>query len=247
MPAVSESKYMTNAGWDDVPHLDEKTKTDLLESTPPFLRDARSKGIPSLGAGAIYPVEESVFLVDPFPIPAFWPKSYGLDVGWNRTAAIWSAHDRDTDTVYLYAEHYRGQAEPSIHATAIRARGEWIPGVIDPAARGRSQKDGEQLIIQYRELGLDLAPAVNSREAGIHAVLERLSVGRLKVFRTLSNWRAEHRFYRRDEKGQVVKKNDHLMDATRYDIISGLKRAKVRPIETNSQMQPGAGDRLIGY
>jgi hypothetical protein len=238
MPAVSDSKWLTNAGWDDMPHLDAKTKADLLESTPPFLRDARSKGVPSLGAGAIYPVEESVFLVDPFAIPAYWPKSYGLDVGWNRTAAIWSAHDRDTDTVYLYAEHYRGQAEPSIHAAAIKARGVWIPGVIDPAARGRSQKDGEQLIVQYRELGLDIAPAINSREAGIHAVFERLSVGRLKVFKTLSNWRAEHRFYRRDEKGQVVKKNDHLMDATRYDIISGLKRAKTRPIDTNTQIQP---------
>jgi hypothetical protein len=247
MPAVSDAKYMTNAGWDDVPHLDEKTKADLLESTPPFLRDARSKGIPSLGAGAIYPVEESVFLVDPFPIPGYFRKAYGFDVGWNRTAAIWAAHDLDADIVYLYAEHYRGQAEPSIHATAVKARGPWIPGVIDPAARGRSQEDGKQLIVQYRELGLDIAPAINSREAGIHAVFERLSVGRLKVFKTLSNWRAEHRFYRRDEKGQVVKKNDHLMDATRYLIISGLRRAKVRPIDKDTVMQPRVGDTGMGY
>jgi hypothetical protein len=247
MPAVSEAKYMTNAGWDDVPHLDAKTKKDLLDSTPPFLRDARSKGIPSLGAGAIYPVEESVFLVDPFAIPAYWPKAYGFDVGWNRTAAVWGAWDRDTDTVYLYAEHYRGQAEPSVHAAGIQARGKWIPGVIDPAARGRMQSDGQQLIVQYRELGLDLGIAINSREAGIHAVLERLSVGRLKVFKTLSNWRAEHRFYRRDDKGKVVKVNDHLMDATRYLIISGLKRAKTRPIDTDSRMQPFVGDQQMGY
>jgi hypothetical protein len=247
MPAVTDSKYMTNAGWDDVPHLDEKAKTDLLESTPPFLRDARSKGIPSLGAGAIYPVEESVFLCDPFQIPAYWPKAYGLDVGWNRTAAVWGAHDRDTDTVYLYAEHYRGQAEPSIHAAGIKARGDWIPGVIDPAARGRSQKDGEQLIINYRELGLDLAPAVNSVEAGIYVTWERLSVGKLKVFRTLNNWRAEHRFYRRDEKGAVVKKNDHLMDGTRYLMLSGMKRAKVRPIDKNTVMQPAVADTGMGY
>lgn len=247
MPAVTDSKYLTNAGWNDIPHLDEKTKAELLRETPPFLRDARAKGIPSLGAGAIYPVEESVFLVDPFAIPAYWPKAYGYDVGWNRTAGIWGAHDRDTDTVYLYAEHYRGQAEPSIHAAAVRARGTWVPGVIDPAARGRSQKDGEQLIVQYRELGLDLAPAINSREAGIQAVLDRLSIGRLKVFKTLSNWRAEHRFYRRDEKGQVVKLNDHLMDATRYLIISGLKRAKVRPIDRDTAMQPRVADTGMGY
>jgi hypothetical protein len=247
MPAVSESKYLTNAGWDSVPHLDAETKRQLLAETPPFLRDARSKGIPSLGAGAIYPVEESVFLVDPFAIPAYWPKAYGFDVGWNRTAAVWGAHDRDTDTVYLYAEHYRGQAEPSIHAVAVKARGAWIPGVIDPAARGRMQTDGEQLIVQYRELGLDIGIAVNSREAGLHAVFERLSTGRLKVFKTMNNWRAEHRFYRRDEKGKVIKKNDHLMDATRYLVISGLKRAKVRPIDKNTMIQPAAADTGMGY
>lgn len=247
MPAVSDSKYMTNAGWDDVPHLDAKDKAELLEATPPFLRDARSKGIPSMGAGAIYPVEENVFLCDPFEIPAYWPRAFGLDVGWNRTACIWGAHDRDNDIIYLYSEHYRGQAEPSIHATAIKARGLWIPGVIDPAAHGRMQKDGEQLIVNYRELGLDVTPALNSREAGIQAVWERLSVGKLKVFKTLGNWRAEQRFYRRDEKGKIVKLNDHLMDGTRYLIISGMKRAIVRPIVKDTRMQPGALDPVAGY
>lgn len=247
MPAITASKYMTNAGWDDCPHLDDRTKADLLESTQPYLRDARSKGIPSLGAGAIYPVEESVFLVDPFPIPAYWPRCYSLDVGWKRTAALWAAHDREQDVAYLYAEHYRGQAEPSIHASAIKARGAWIPGVIDPAARGRSQTDGEQLIVIYRALGLDLTPADNAVEAGIQDVWERLSTGKLKVFRTLANWRAEHRFYRRDEKGRIVKENDHLMDDTRYICRSGLKRARTRPLETETRMQPAVLDPVAGY
>jgi hypothetical protein len=90
-------------------------------------------------------------------------------------------------------------------------------------------------------------PAINSREAGIQAVWERLSVGKLKVFKTLGNWRAEQRFYRRDEKGKIVKENDHLMDATRYLIISGLKRAKVRPIVKDTRMQPAALDTGMGY
>jgi hypothetical protein len=53
-----------------------------------------------------------------------------------------------------------------VHAEAIRARGAWIPGVID-AARGRGQKDGDQLLRIYRELGLDLEPASNGVEAGL--------------------------------------------------------------------------------
>ncbi len=57
-----------------------------------------------------------------------------------RTAAVWGAWDRDDDVLYVYSEHYRGQAEPVIHAESIRSRGQWIPGVIDPASRGRGRR-----------------------------------------------------------------------------------------------------------
>jgi hypothetical protein len=220
---------MVNATWDDVPHLTEKDKAELRKSYPPFQRDARTKGIPQLGAGAIYPVPESEILVDPFPIPAYFPRVYALDVGWNKTAALWAAIDQEADTVFLYAEHYRGHAEPAIHAAAIRARGEWMNGVIDPAARGRGQKDGERLLQAYRDLGLKLTPAVNAVDAGIFEVWTRLATGRLKVFKTLQNWLAEYRIYRRDEHGAIVKENDHLMDDTRYLLVSGLAVMGVDP------------------
>lgn len=240
---------MVQAGWDDVAHLDAKTKAELLRETPPYLRDARSKGVPSLGAGAIYPIEQEVFVVQPFAMPAYWPRAYGLDVGWNKTACIWGAHDRENDTVYLYAEHYRGQAEPSIHAAAIKARGEWVPGVIDPAANGRSQIDGERLIAQYKALGLNLMPAENSVEAGIFAVWERISTGRLKVFSSMRNWLAEYMLYRRDEKGKIVKEFDHAMDATRYLIVSGIVRAITQPIQRVTGTESGVtvADSTGGY
>lgn len=223
------NRFYVQATWDDVPHLSEEEKSRLFAAMPLFQRDARSKGIPALGAGAIYPVPEDDFVIDDFPIPDHWPRSYGLDVGWNRTAAVWSAHDRDTQTVYLYSEYYRGQAEPSIHAQAIKSRGEWIPGAIDPAARGRGQVDGRQTVQMYRDLGLKLVEADNAVEAGIYDVWERMSGGRLKVLRSLRNWLEEWRQYRRDEKGHVVKAKDHLMDATRYDIRTGLALAVVKP------------------
>ena len=156
------SKMVVMATWEDAPHLTPAQKDELYSSIPPHQRDARTKGIPQLGSGAIYPVPESEVLVDDFPIPSYWPGVYALDVGWNRTAALWGAWDRQSDIVYLWSEYAKGQAEPAIHAQAVRSRGVWIPGVIDPAARGRGQKDGEQLLLVYRELGLELAPADNS-------------------------------------------------------------------------------------
>lgn len=247
MPEITESRYLVQAAWDDVPHLDAQTKRELLASTPPHLRDARSKGSPSLGVGAIYPVPESEFVVDPFPIPAYWPRAFGMDVGWNRTAVIWGAREQSTDTVYLYTEHYRGQAEPSIHAAAVKARGNWIPGVIDPAARGRSQADGRQLLQDYIELGLPLDVAVNAVDAGIYQVWERLATGRLKVFRTCQHWLSEFRFYRRDDKGQIIKKHDHLMDATRYLIVSGIERMIVQPVKGQRVGSGSRGDARVGY
>lgn len=232
-----ETRAVIMATWDDAPHLTDEMKRAMLETYPAFQRDARSKGIPQLGSGAIYPIPESEILVDPFEIPKHWPRVYALDVGWNRTAALWGAVNRDEGVVYLTGEHYRGQAEPSVHAAAIRAKGDWIPGVIDPAARGRSQTDGEQLLKLYRDLGLTLHEADNTREAGIHEVYERLSTGRLKVFRTLQSWLQEYRLYRRDEKGQIVKVNDHLMDDTRYLIVTGLTYARTKPVKVEMQYE----------
>lgn len=233
--STAGSKTVVMASWEDVPHLSEEMKAELLASIPPFQRDARSKGIPQLGSGAIYPVPETEFTIADMPIPDHWPRCFGMDVGWNRTAAIWGAWDRESDTVYLYAEHYRGQAEPSIHADAIKARGDWIPGVIDPASRGRSQDDGRSLMELYGKsgLGLDIDVANNSVETGIYEVWQRLSTGRLKVFKSLTSWLQEFRLYRRDEKGKIVKTNDHIMDATRYLIMSGLERAKIKPSVVN--------------
>jgi Terminase RNaseH-like domain len=253
MPEITPSKWLTTANWDDSPHLTEATKTELLQSIQPHLRKARTLGDPVLGAGAIYPIELEDVVVKPFVIPAFWPRVYGLDVGWKRTAAIWLAHDRMTDTVYAYAEHYRGQAEPAVHASAIKARGEWIPGVVDPAARGRSQIDGKRMIVLYQQAGLKLTPARNEVEAGIWAVYERLSTGRLKFFSTLQNLQAEYRNYHRSsgednegKEGKIVKEDDHLVDGLRYAIISGLQIAITEPVKRISR-GPARGDPKVGY
>src|SRR5262249_32515232 len=107
-PEGDKSKFYVQATWDDVPHLDEAAKASLLASIPPYQRDARSKGIPQLGAGAIYQIPESDILVRPFAIPDHYPRAYGLDVGWKKTAAVWGAKDPDSGVIYLYSEHYQG-------------------------------------------------------------------------------------------------------------------------------------------
>jgi len=224
-------KFVVQATWDDAPHLTDEDKKRLYDALPPHMRDARSRGIPSLGSGAIYPIIEEIITVDDFLIPDHFPKVYGFDVGWNATAVVWAAIDKENDIVYITSCYKHGQSEPPVHVQAVKARGEWIPGVADPASRASSQRDGEKLLDEYIKLGLKLQKADNSVEAGLFDVWVRMSTGRLKVFRSCSQWFDEFRVYYRDEKGKVVKTNDHLMDCMRYLIRSGLSIARVVPIK----------------
>jgi phage terminase large subunit-like protein len=155
--------YCVQAGWDHAPHLDEEEKKALLATTPLYQHRARTLGEPTLGVGAIYPIAEDDILTPLMAIPANWPRCFGLDVGWNRTAVLWAARNPGSGVIVLYDEYYQAQGEAPTHVAGIKARGSWIPGVIDPASRGRSQVDGRQLLQMYRELGLKLSLGVCRR------------------------------------------------------------------------------------
>ena len=255
-PVVHKRKIMIPCTWDEVPHLNDDDKAELYDSYPPQDRKARSKGIPSFGAGAIYPIEEEDIVVPDIPrdengkIPDHYVRAYGMDVGWKKTAVIWGAKDLETGIIYLYQEYYRGQEEPAVHTEAIKGFGEWIPGVIDPAARGRSQRDGLRLLDVYLDAGLDLQMAVNAVEAGILKVYRMMTQGKLKITKSCPRTLEEFRLYRRDEDGKVIKEDDHLMDAMRYLIMSGLDRMETAPPESGeekyiwpfSQYRPSSGD-----
>ncbi len=207
------------------PILPEKKRQEFLDGLAPHQRRAREKGIPSIGAGAIYPVDEDFVFVDPFPVPRHWPRAYGMDVGWKVTAALLAAKDLETDTIYITNEYYGSQALPVVHAHSIMTMLPFkgVRGAIDPASNASGQADGQKLKAKYVAFGMNLSNANNAVEAGIHECLTRYQGGRLKVFNTLPVFRNELRFYRRvlkktesGERSVIVKANDHLMDCKRY-------------------------------
>jgi phage terminase large subunit-like protein len=234
-------KYITNVTWDDVPHLSVDEKEEMLAGTPPNLRDARSKGEPTHGAGRIYPLTTEEVVCDPIQIPKYWRKAFALDVGWNNTASVWGAWDESNDIIYIYSEYKQGEQQPIVHSQAIKSRGDWIKGCIDPASRGRAQADGEKLFEMYTNsenrggCGLNLIPATNAVDAGIYEVWERLSTGRLKFFKTCTMLLREFNLYYRDDKGRIVKKNDHLLDALRYLMMTNksIWTFQPSPLEKN--------------
>lgn len=53
----SGNKYVVMMSWADAPHLSEDSKKELWDSIPPYQRDARSKGVPSMGSGSSTPLQ----------------------------------------------------------------------------------------------------------------------------------------------------------------------------------------------
>jgi len=247
MPHVTSSRYLVMAGWDDIPHLDATVKRELLDSTPAYLRDARSKGVPTLGSGRIFTVSEELISVLAFAIPKHWLRINAIDFGWDHPfGSVWMAYDRDTDTMYVTDTYRMRESTPVIHAAAIKPRGEWIP-VAWPHDGLQSEKgSGIVLQRQYREQGLNMLAnhaqfvpegadgetrtSRTSVEAGLIGMLDMMQTGRFKVFSHLNDWFEEYRIYHRKD-GKVVKLMDDLLSATRYGYMTIKQHGEIEPKE----------------
>lgn len=215
---LDSNKYIVRIEMDEVPHLTDQVKQMYLTESSAYDLEARTKGFPALGSGRIYPVSEEQVIVSPFPIPDYWPRAFGLDFGWHCTCALWGAKDPDTGIIYVYTEYYKGQQPAYVHAYAIKAKGEWIPGICDPKG-GINPQDGKKTIQIYRELGLNLTEGENDILSGIARNLNLFESGQLKIFATCENTIKELRMYRYGEKDPnkpAPNQHDHAMDTMKY-------------------------------
>lgn len=233
----ADSSAIVMISWDDVPHLSEEDIQQELKSTPPHLVNARRRGIPTLGSGAIFPVDEEFVKCAPFTIPDSWLRWYSVDVGWRCTAVTWWAWDKNTGNMYVYDCYKLDNDDPDEtvqkdykhHAQVIKDRGPWMRGAIDPHSRDRSQVDGRNLMDMYVSAGLNLVKADNAVETSISMLYQGFRNGTIKIFSTLEPIFDEYRRYHRNEKGEVVKKDDHLMDCLRYGVTAGKLIGKATP------------------
>ena len=244
----------TRMGIRDALHYTEEDIEKIIASYPAHERVARTEGEPTLGSGAVFPVDDTAISCDPFAIPEHWPRIVGLDFGWDHpTAAMWLAWDRDHDVVYLSDEHAASQTAVPLHAAAIKARGEWIP-VAWPHDGNNDTAIGANLASQYREQGCkmlhehaqfeklqgsssDTSTSLISVEAGIQDMLTRMLTGRFKVFKNLDGWFKEKRLYRR-ENGKLLKVDDDRISASRYALMM-LRYASTRPVAQKQIIRRG--------
>ncbi len=211
---------------DDVDHYSAAEKAAIIASYPAHEREARAKGIPTMGSGRVFPVPEELVKTPRRAIPAFWVRINGIDFGWDHPfAAVSLAWDRDADVLTVTQAYRRKEATPVIHAASIRPWGEWIPCAWPHDGYQHDKGSGLALANQYREQHLRMLDehathedGGNGVEAGLMEMLDRMETGRFKVFDDLNDWFDEFRLYHRVD-GKIVKERDDLMSATRYAVM----------------------------
>ena len=235
-PELAQVMFMVTVGMDEVPHLDETEKRNMLAGKSSHEIQARRDGTPTIGEGGIYTPHMSwdQIIVEPFKIPDHWPRLVGMDIGFsNPTAIVWGAWDQDADIRYIYAEWAKAQAMPSDISFILKARGDWMNVMIDPASDNARAGDGERVFRMFRNLGLNVCKADNAVWAGINEITQRLVSERIKVFSTCDKLKKEYERYRQKD-GKVVKVNDHLLDAVRYLNNAPPKMWTLKPMPSRS-------------
>lgn len=229
----SPDRNVTTMTIDDAEHYTQEQRDRIIASYQDWERDARTRGVPTMGSGRIYPVNEDMLKEEGQKIPDHWAKIAGMDFGWDHpTTAVWLAWDRDADVVHIYDVYKLAQATPVVHAAAMKARGAKIPMAWPHDGLQHDKGSGEQLAELYRKQGVAMLPEraqfADDRgsgvEAGVLDILDRMQTGRLKVARHLGDWFEEFRLYHRED-GKIVKEYDDVMDAMRYAMMS-LRFAK---------------------
>lgn len=244
----SPDRAVVNATLDEAEHFSPAEKARRFAGYLVHERDARARGIPILGSGAVYQFSEETIREQGIPltdIPPQWSKLWGIDFGIDHPfGAVLMAWDRDVDCIHILHTVRMADGLPIMHSAAMRAVAAAVPVAWPHDGHQRDKGSGEELATLYRKQQLSMLAdhaayetGGYSREAAVMEIAERAVTGRFKVASHLSDWFSEFRLYHRKD-GMIVKQEDDLMSATEKIIMSkrfaravqlGSKVAKRRP------------------
>ncbi len=226
-------EFMT---WADNPYLSKKECALLESALEPSALDARKYGKFSDGAGLVYPeFDESVHVIEPFPVPCGWQERISIDPGLNNPlSAHWYCVDWDGN-IYVVAEHFAAGRNVDWHAEKIleisRTLG-WktdgkgrVEALIDSAANQRTLAASKSVAELFCERGVLVDTRVDKDVfAGISRVKSYLKrdngEGNLYIFSNCVNMIDEFKRYYWGNGDSPVKRDDHCMDELRYFVMS---------------------------
>ncbi len=248
MDDPSAAQFFMKKGWDDAPHMTKEKRDRLLEQYPEHQKDMRSKGEPMLGHGRIYDIADEFITCDPFSIPEHWFVLNGMDFGWDHPQAhIKLIEDRDNEIFYVVNAYKARHVSANDAWGAVKSWAEGIPTAWprDGLQHEKGRDDAVQQKQHYQNAGFSMLANMatwpdipdgkggmksggNSVESGIYEIADLMRKGKFKIFNTLTEVMDEVRQYHRDEKGNIVKVRDDLLDAIRYAFMMRRYASNVR-------------------
>jgi phage terminase large subunit-like protein len=247
---------------DDNPHLNEAAKEAALEGLSDEERVARKEGRFVHFAGMVFPeFKDRDHVVDPPKRSALRGQSIvlGIDPGIRWTGVSFVAFDDDNAALVFDELYLEQHTVPQVVAAIEEKLGEWgvRPDfyVIDPSARNRTQINADAVEAEFQRHGVFTVHGQNDREAGILTMKRRLQGDppSLLLSRDCARLIREFGLYRYDPKAEnefaVLKVNDHVLDATRYALMSrawGVVRPPDKPLNRKGGYNPAFEDPWTG-
>lgn len=228
----TETMKVTSMTIEDAKHIPPERRAEIISNYPSHEREARARGIPVLGSGAVFQVAESAITCNAFVIPDHWSWIWGMDFGVDHPfAGVLIAWNRDTDCMYVVHTIRIKDATPLQHAHAMKQalnkKGGLVPVAWPHDVHQRKEFEGNLVPLReiYKKHGLNMhsthaqfVDGSNSTEIGVLNMQDRMVTGRLKVFSHNTDWFEEFRMYHRKD-GMIVKNDDDLMSATRMAVM----------------------------
>lgn len=229
---IYEAKHMTEEKLRNI----ESLYSGLSEAE----RQARMMGIPTMGSGMVYPIDDEELKYDAFEFPKSFRRLGALDFGRGEhpTACVWIAQDPMSGIIYVYDCIKTVKKSVAENASIMRKRGGWIPFAYphdlmrdSGTDRGRAteadkKSEGYKYKTMYEDEGIIFTPhhartaeGSNRVENGLIEVRQLMLNGKLKIARHLSELFKEKQVYRYGDDLKPVKVKDDLMDAMRYAVI----------------------------
>lgn len=205
-------------------------------------RNARMFGIPSMGSGMVFPIEDETLVGElPDPVPDHWLWINGMDFGRGEhpQAHVYFVVDPGTDTMYMYDCEQSVNKSVAENASSLRRRGTWIPtawphDLLKDSGLGsgnsRNPSEGSRYKDLYESEGLEMCHE-HARlltedgkksalvETGLIEMRRLMVEGRFKVSAKCREWFDQKAIYRYGPDNKPVKEDDHLLDASRYATV----------------------------
>lgn len=225
---VRNHHFYIKSSWSDNPGLTEEEKELMRISCPPWQLEAREHGTPIFGHGKVFTMAEKEIFIKKRDLPQdFYSNAeyiYGLDPA-SSSGGTWGfvLLARYDNIIYVIKDYKKSDLTPIEHGDNIfQIIPEWNPiGIHDYAGAGEDLHTKTSTIdFLKNKFGFRMSPAVKTKGTKTNTIDKIFILNRSGKFKIVEdecpNLIEEWRGYARDEKGKIIKENDHTIDALLY-------------------------------